>query len=399
MAPPPSRDIIARLPRTFGPALNDQFRQWDLLFPAEQRSFQAQVEWLARLPAPDFKKLFAPIVEIEGRMDLPGWNASAAGLSVQDAGVLARSPLYPRWRTEVERVFATIDDSLESSAAAPRPPRLVVCTLPPGPLPAGQAVWPDLAAQGAWVQLERPFGEMEESFLAALARRPQPPGIEEVESTWLWDSAPRPAAQLESTSATVVSWSGTAAVRREFLNRLNTIRRDLHSVDQTNDDLRRFEISRLLGAKLGGHPRIRELVRSVLLSGNGSLVFGNSFVQWGASETLRRVQPRLLLARFGIRPKLKAFSSAVLFEDQAKNQQLEEDDPAGSLIDSLLLAQYVHLAALRQRAFQDRTMTVLALAELDRVLILGAPPPPPAGLSAAQLSALALSWLQTGSRL
>ena len=29
-----AHDLIARLPRSFGPALNDQLAQWGLLFPA-----------------------------------------------------------------------------------------------------------------------------------------------------------------------------------------------------------------------------------------------------------------------------------------------------------------------------------------------------------------------------
>src|SRR5574341_1402755 len=40
----------------------------------------------------EFKRLFAPIVEIEGKMELPRWDASTAGLTVEDVGILARSP-------------------------------------------------------------------------------------------------------------------------------------------------------------------------------------------------------------------------------------------------------------------------------------------------------------------
>src|SRR5512147_3025635 len=104
-APPDVRDLIARLPRTFGPSLNDQFRQWDLLFPAEQRVLRAQLDYLRSLSPDALKSLFAPIVALESRMDLPRWDSNAAGLSVSDVGVLARSPLYPQWRTEVEKVF------------------------------------------------------------------------------------------------------------------------------------------------------------------------------------------------------------------------------------------------------------------------------------------------------
>lgn len=394
MPPPPARDIILRLPRTFQPAMNGQLAQWELLFPAEQRSFRSQLDWLARLPARQFQDLFAPILSIENKMDLPGWNPNAAGLTVQNTGILARSPLYPRWRAEVERVFAAIDDAVESSASISPSPRLVVCTLPPGLPLAAQPLWPELTPAGTWLRLSQPFRAIEDQFALALATRPGLDTVEDIESDWIWECDAHLSTLLASTRAVVPSWSATAAVRRAFLDRLNTIRRDLRSVDQTHEDLKRLDIAPLLGSKLGATPRLREFLRSVLLSGNGSLVFNNSFVQWGSSETLRRVQPRVLIARFGIRPKLKPFSSAVLFEDQAKNEQREEDDPAGSLIDSLLLARYVHLAALRQRAYQGNTLTLLAASDLDRILMLGAPPPPLAALTAADLANLALGWLQ-----
>ena len=50
-------------------------------------------------------------------MELPAWQPGTVGLSVRDAGVLARSPLYPKWRVEVEKVFAQVDDAVEKSGA------------------------------------------------------------------------------------------------------------------------------------------------------------------------------------------------------------------------------------------------------------------------------------------
>src|ERR1035437_2376942 len=104
-----AHDLIARLPRSFGPSLNDQLAQWDLLFPAEQRQLRAQNDWLTRLPAREFEQLFQPIMDLEAKMDLPRWDPGTRGMSVTDSGILARSPYYPKWRTEAEQVFAKID--------------------------------------------------------------------------------------------------------------------------------------------------------------------------------------------------------------------------------------------------------------------------------------------------
>jgi hypothetical protein len=145
---------------------------------------------------------------------------------------------------------------------------------------------------------------------------------------------------------------------------------------------------------------VREFIRSILLSGNGSLVFNNSFVQWSASEALRRVQPQVLVACFGIRPKLKPFSSLVLFENQNRsNPTPDQDDPSGSLIDDQMLSPYVHFTARDLPAYQEHLVTLFTCADLSQVLVLGSNAAVArfsssgSPLSTEQLSNLALSWL------
>jgi len=380
-------DLIGRLPATFGPALNDQLRQSELLFPAERRHLEAQLKWLAQLPRAEFDRLFAPLLEIESRMDLPHPESSAAGMSVRDVGILARSPLYPQWRAEVERVFARIDAAAEQPGDFQNLPRLLVCVLPAGLSLNDQPLWPDLSAQGTWLSLDRPFGEMLPQFAAAIAKRACPPGLEEDERTWVIECDTRLSGLA---GAAVLSWDDLAAMRREFLRRLNAVHRDLRSVDQTTEDLKRIDIGRLVGPAMAANPRVREFLRSLLLSGNGSLVFCNSFVEWGASEAFRRAQPQVLIASFGIRQKLKPFSSVVLFEDQNRsNPAPDEGDPAGSLVDALELSKYVYLGVQRVVRRPERTLTLMASCDLKRVLVLGPAKPAPG----ANVIELALRWL------
>jgi len=394
VAPPISKELVARLPRTFGPALNDQFKQWDLLFPAEQQSLKAQLDWLAALPSDRFDQLVKPVFDVEAKMDLPHWTPSASGLSVHDAGLLARSPYYPQWRSAVEQVFASVDDGVRKSGALKRPPAVLMCVLPSGLPLASQPLWTELSKQGRWALLDKPFGQALNSLARSLAARQVPPSLEPVESTWIFECATSLSPIAESTSATVLSWEALDAARREFLSRLNTIARNLHSVDQTNQDLKRLDISRLLGQRLGSNPKIREFVRSLLLSGNGSLVFNNSFVQWGSAEALRRVEPQVLIASFGIRPKVKPFSGSVLFEDQTRNNPVAaQDDPAGSLVDSLKLSEYVYLASQRVPAYEERSITLMTAQDLDSVLMLGPEQPPRAQMTAAGLTDFLLNWL------
>ena len=391
MKPPNYDQLLTRLPRTFAPALNDQLRQWELLFPAEQRTLQAQFDWLAALPAGELKALFAPLAEVEDQMELPRWDARHATLTVEDTGVLARSPLYPRWRSEVGKVFARIDEGIQPSVK--HYPRLLICLLPAGLPLAGQRLWAEVEKKGTWTAIEKPFGAHWPVLARAIAARPLAAGLDPLESTWIFESEARLAELQSATTATVFGWAASEALRREFSTRLNAVSRDLKAVDQTNLDLRKLEIGKLVAPVLAAQPRLREFLRSVLLSGNGSLVFPNSFVQWGASEAIRRAEPQALLACFGMRAKLKPFSSMVLFEDQHRaNPTADEDDPAGSLMDALLLSQYVHLSAERQPAYQGRTLTVFAAAELDRVLLVGSKAP--ARWSTAGLTQFLMSWLR-----
>lgn len=400
MAEPSHAGLISRLPRTFGPALNDQLQRWELLFPAEQRRLRAQLDYLEGLPQAELKELFAPMANVESRMDLPNWQPGAAGMSIQETGILARSPLYPQWRTEVEKVFAHIEEAILPVNRLRGLARLVLCTLPPG-LPLGdEPMWPELAVNGAWAALSKPFQESESALVAALSKRAVGPGLEDIESTWVIECTRALSATVESTSAIEFSWDALDAIRRTFLGRFNAIHRDLHSADRTTDELRKLDISQSLDPRLGRIPRVREFIRSVLLSGNGSLVFNNSFVQWSASEALRRVQPQALVACFGMRPKLKPFSSMVLFEDQHRsNPTPDRDDPAGSLVDGQMLAQYVHFAAQGVPDYQEHSVTLFARAGQSRVLVVGGKPAVAHFTSSAspldtqQISGLALSWL------
>jgi hypothetical protein len=391
--PPVPVELIRRLPATFGPALRDQFAQWNLLFNAERRQLQAQMDWLSKLPREEFDRLFTPLVAIESRMALPGWDSNAATLGVRDTGILARSPEYPQWRAEVERVFTRIDEGAAPSAGLQGLRRLVVCTLPPGIPLQEQPLWPDLAPEGAWLSLDRPFGGMLPGFGAAVAKRAAAPGLDQDERTWVIECDSRFSALA---GVPVLSWPELEGLRREFLRRLNAVQRDLHSVDDTGAELRRADIGRLAPPALAANARVREFLRGLLLSGNGSLVFPNSFVEWGAAEALRRAQPQALIACFGIREKLKPFSSLVLFEDQNRaNPVANQEDPAGSMVDALLLSRYVYLAAQRVACYPGHTLTLLAACDSNRVLALGVRgsdlPRSPA--AAEDLAGLAVRWL------
>ena len=388
-----SKELLERLPRTFLPVLNQQLKEWDLLFPAEQRPIRATLDHLGKLGDAKFEELVGPIKTLEKQMDLPGWTTGKDHLSIEDTSILARSPVYPQWRTEVEKLFEKVNASIE----LPQANRMVVSVLPAG-LPTNSApLWPNLAKQGRWVQLERTFGEDLDSVVSSLARRKAIAQTEPVEHTWVLESVSHFTEVANSSNWTVLSYEALKPTRDEFRRRMNEIEKDLRSADETFDGLRNVKMETLLGPALETDQRIREFIRALFLSGNGAVLFNNSFVQWGATEVLRRAQPQVLVCCFGIRQKLKPYSSLVLFEDQERaNPVKEEPDPAGSFIDIQLLCDYVFLTTQRLSNYAGRTLHLLAVADSDLALLV-APPSFPAlpsrQVSAAALSERAIAWL------
>jgi len=396
------KDLLKRLPRTFVPALNEQFDKWDLLFPVEQRTLQNQLDYLAGLSSGDFDGLFRPVKDLEAKMQLPAWEASSRRISISETSLLVRSPYYPQWRSEVEKIFARIDDGIEARKS--RKPRrsVVACLLPAGlPLPAG-IPWPRLAQAGRTIALRAAFSDGAEQFLLALARHTDS-AADPAERTWIFETGDALSRTLPSGAEglTLLSFESLGPARKAFLQRLNVIKKDLHSADQAFDDLRRLDLASLLGKGLERDRRLASFIRDLFLSGNGALLFGNAFVEWGASEAIRRAQPQLTICSFGIRSRLKPFSSVAVFEDQGRaNPTPEQDDAPSSLIDAQILAEYVYLAASRLPSYAEQTLGVFAFQDSNTVQMLGSSPStgwPSGPLTLAELSAGIMHWMQGGA--
>jgi hypothetical protein len=398
-SPASSREaLVARLPRTMAASMNEQLARRELLFPVEQQLLDARLEWLDRLDKADFDRLFAALNAIESRIALPPLSKDDWRLSIEHTAIIARSPLYPDWRRELERAFAAIDEGAGKLHPPAQFPRLLICVLPGG-LPASPDPWAAAAPEGTRVTFAQDFGEFQDGLLAALASRETPAALTPIERTWIVACEARPYRDLNT--ATVISWDDTARLRRECLDELNAVARTLHSVDETMSRLEHVDLGKLLPSRLTGDPRLREFVRSLLLSGNGSLVINNSFVQWCASEALRRAQPQVLLAAFGIRDKPKPFSSLAWFEDQGRaNPTPDQSDPEGSLVDDALLSRYVYLTARRLAPYAGHTMAWFTAAD-RKSAVLFAPDGKPAWrprtdrpLPAPEMRDACLNWLK-----
>lgn len=112
-------------------------------------------------------------------------------------------------------------------------------------------------------------------------------------------------------------------------------------------------------------------VRDTFLAGNGTLIINNTFVEWAAVQALKRAQPRVLVVRFGVRDKMKPFSSLLLFSRPRSTDQIPiVQDPLGSFIDAELLAYYIWLNAEKGPPYKDRTLYLMLAEDVDEMLLI-----------------------------
>ena len=112
-------------------------------------------------------------------------------------------------------------------------------------------------------------------------------------------------------------------------------------------------------------------MRDLFLTGNGTLFVNNTFVEWAAVQAIRRAEPRLLVARYGVRDKMKPFSSLLLFSQPRASDQIPDiEDPVGSFIDVEQLSHYVWLNAEKSPAYRQRTLHLLLAEGIDEMLAI-----------------------------
>ena len=196
---------------------------------------------------------------------------------------------------------------------------------------------------------------------------------------------------------TFLSFERLKTFRENFLQRLNTMAKDLGDADAVSGYLRKADISKWCPPEVATQPGVQQFLRSVSFV-NGALIYGNSFVEWTASEAFRRARPSVLVAQFGTRPKPKPLTSVAVFENQELASPLPSvEDIPGSAIDAQILARYVWLAAGRYPQYQSHSACV-CISENLGVAYAVAPPGFPLGqerepITLKRLSSVLNTWL------
>jgi hypothetical protein len=317
------------------------------------------------------------------------WQFSKTEQTIQNSSQLARSPYFVAWRQAVQAVFDAADRDANANVQARDEKRLILIDIPARvPLDPKKA-WKKWQGVGRAVRLETVQrsgdpGVMEGLLAGDSSKEPyaadglfvilnRSPDTREAD-TWVLDAGRGLVESLATRGARgiLLSYARLDAYRENFSHEMNTMRKDLADADAVFERLRKVDVTPWCPPEVIANPAVREFVRSLYLSGNGAVIFGNSFVEWGASEALRRARPRLLAARLGVRSKPKPFTGVAVFENPERVNPLPPvDDLEGSALDAEMLALYIWLAASRYEEYRKGTVCVCFAESIGQAYVVG----------------------------
>jgi hypothetical protein len=390
------KGVLQRLPITFLPFVNQHIREWEYLFPNERQSVEKLLHYVAELSADESSALFKDVNQVEEKMGVRHWRFSTEEQTIENASELARSLYYQEWRRAVQAVFDAADRyPLQPNSAAEKVQhRLVILDIPRTLVVNPSIVWRRWQGIGKPVSLESSTSANDRGVFEYLVTpSPAEPGIsssgllnvsaspQELSSADRWlldageglnDSSWRSVAPTSPSLGFIsLSYERLGLYRETFSHEMNTMRKDLADADDVLGRLRKVDVTAWCPPEVASDPAVKEFVRSLFLSGNGAVLFGNSFVEWGASEAFRRARPSMVAARFGVRAKPKPFTGVAVFDNPNQiNPAPSVDDLSGSAADAEILALYIWLAATRYAEYQSATVCVVLAESISQAYII-----------------------------
>ena len=394
-----SKGLLKRIPLTFLPFVNQQLNQWNYLFPNERQSVERLLLFVASLSPEQSADLFRNVVELEDKMGVRKWQFSTNEQTILNSSLLAALPFFQDWRRAVQAVFDAADaHAIKSNGGTLQSGRNLVLLDFPRELPLNsETVWRRWQGIGRAIELDLPqSGNSQTAFEALVTGRhndigDRSAGLLEIvlsrpnaspANAWIIDAGMGLVNDTLSSdpgiaahpAAVVLGYSRLDRYRQSFSHEMNTMPKDLGAADEVFDHLRKVDVLPWCPAEVAADPAIREFVRALYLSGNGAVIFGNSFVQWAASEAFRRARPSFLAAQFGVRSKPKPFTGVAIFDNPDQVNPLPAvDDFPGSALDAQILALYVWLSAYRYQEYQSSTVCVCVAESLSRAYVVAPP--------------------------
>jgi len=374
--------VLGRLPSTVHAFVLLELQKWPTLFAAEKRYQRALLEHLARVSKADLEHAVAGIGRVEAEA---GCNRIARGdpgrFQDEAQGLLRKRRLLTAWRKEVDAFFQTVDPVLEAHlypADAPR--RLIVQLYGSGIAIQADKLWSRFKGTGVRVPLSLEGMHGSEAFLRALApalrAATESAGFAPLDA-WMIE-AHDSLHKLSNDSVTGLSYDRLRVYRDDLMRALySKIQSGVESPQAFAAYARSLKLAPRPDLLVHSADLLQPFVRDVFLTGNGTLFVNNTFVEWAAVQALRRAQPRILVTRYGVRDKLKPFSSLLLFSQPRQSDQIPLiEDPVGSFVDVEQLSYYVWLNAEKNAAYRNRTLYLFLAEGVDEMLAIRSDAPP-----------------------
>ncbi|MBI3684159.1 MAG: hypothetical protein HY235_27615 [Acidobacteria bacterium] len=380
------KGLFERIPATFSTFFLEQLKDWETLFPAEHRYFERLFTLLDRLEAAEFGGLFETLRAVERQMGVNERNWPRRSFTLDQVDFLNRNAHYAEWRAEIAKIFSRLDPVLDRETAQRGRPRFAA-VISPAELPVGpDRLWKRLS--GKRVGLETPLDPAE--HLAPLL------GLGEAAPYDRWLIQARD--DLSAPKGVVsLGYDALAAYRKRLMNEVQaTVEKEqIRGPRELGARLKQMRILPGEGAA-ASDPVLAEFTRAVLLAGNGTLLINNTFVEWAAVQTVRRARPSMLVAGFGVRNKVKPFSSLLIFSDQEKTNPIPTQvDTLGTYVDLEIFYPYIWQEFGKYAEYQRNTVFLFAAEGMDEAMVL-APPDftLPEKVSPAKLAGAVREWMQ-----
>ena len=378
------KGVLDNLPVSFSAFSVEQMREWDLLFPAERSYYERLFALLDRSKPESITRLFTPLREIERKMGVSEKTWPAGRFTLEQVDFLNRSAFYPEWRRAVADVFTELDPILDAEIERGGRARLVV-VIAPAQLPVDPGrMWTRLHHRGKRIPLEIP--ERAEEFLPLLLtgeRDGRERTIAErfaskggAYASWIVEAGTG-LSRLGSGSHTVVKYSYDAlgSYRKRLMHEVERLveAQEATGPRQLGGRLKQLKIAPAESG-MAGDPILAEFVRATLLNGNGTLLINNTFVEWAVVQAVRRARPSLALISFGIRNKVKPFSSLLIYADQEAVSPIPSQmDVLGSYVDLEVLYQYVWQEFEKYAEYRNNTAYLFFGDGLEEALAIAPP--------------------------
>jgi hypothetical protein len=380
------KGLFERIPATFSTFVFEQIREWETLFPAERGYFERLCTLIDLLPEGEFAELFGGLRVVEAKMGVNAKTWPRRTFTLEQVDFLNRNAHYAEWRQVIAGIFSRVDPVLEAEVRRRGRPRLNV-VVSPGELPVGpERLW--LKLRGRRVALKDAFDPAE--HLPPLLKA----GPETPYERWLIEAD----AELQPGPGMVrLSYAGLEAYRQRLTEQVQQVveKEQIRGPRELGARLKKMRLMPGEGP-LGADPVLAEFARAVLLAGNGTLLINNTFVEWAAVQAVRRARPTLLVAKFGIRNKMKPFSSLLIHADPEKANPIPTQvDTLGTYVDLELLYLYIWQEFEKYAEYERNTVHLFCAAGMDEALVIA---PGDFGLresmSAGELIGAAKDWLQ-----